>query len=212
MSTKAGPSCLSSATPGRTAVLLSAALVMVPAMLAQRPGDDHPAADPVELQLVPDESVLAADVSATGHSFVAHVTQFTATLRLDRQTGLPAAAQLRFDLKHVTTGNATRDREMLEWLEYSTFPYAEARLVSLEETAGGVVARCMLRMHGQEHEVAATVSTSRHDGGVTIEGGATIDHRRWGLPKIRRVLFLAVDPNLNVRFRLRFAPATPGAH
>jgi len=170
------------------------------------PGLTAPA---VEVRLVPGESVLAARVEATAHSFEARVTRFECAFSMDQATGLPTDGRLQFDFEDVRTGNETRDQEMLQWLDHASHPETEASLLSAESASTGVLARCRLRMHGQENEVVIPLRIAGQEGGWLIEGEATIDHRLWGLPKIRRFLFLSVDPLLRVHFRLHFQPVMP---
>lgn len=179
----------------RILILLTAGLLPWPTL-----------AEPVRLEVDAGASQIAAHVRATGHSFDAVVTAYDLDLRWDREAGRIQSARLRFNFADVKTGNARRDREMLQWLSHDRHPAAEFVLDSLEtDAAGATRARGGLTFHQKSREVIIPVTITREGGGVRIQGKTTLDHRDWGLPQIRALLFMTVNPELDVAIDIRAA-------
>jgi polyisoprenoid-binding protein YceI len=137
-------------------------------------------------------------VSATIGSFTGHLENFDLRVDLAGDNRTIAGAVLRFPVAALRTGNRWRNGDMLRWLEAGRFP--EARFV-LDRLAGAT-AFGRLTLHGATRPVSFPVAIAWSGARVVVAGQATIDVRRWGLPPIRTLAFLRVDPRVRVSFRL----------
>ncbi|MEX2382641.1 MAG: YceI family protein [Opitutales bacterium] len=160
----------------------------------------------VALDVDKERSRISAFVRATGHTFDAVVTDYQLDLQWDPDSGEIVSAQLVFDFDDVETGRTTRDREMREWLDYETYPMATFELNEVDVQEGLQIAGGHLTLHGVEQEIESPFSVQETTEGVWITGQTVIDHREWGLERIRAFLFLTVDPELEVRFRILATP------
>lgn len=150
------------------------------------------------LQIDEAGTLVEADVRATGHTFTARVSD----PRPEVAGYQIQNARLVFRWDAVRTGNATRDAEMLQWAEAVLHPVVTFTLVSIDHGAdGGAVAHGTLAMHGRVKTLSFPIGIrDAGGGGRVISGSVAIDHRDWGLPRIRKMLFLAVDPVVTVKF------------
>lgn len=150
---------------------------------------------------------LKVDVRATLHRFTAEVAQPALSWTLDEATGLPAAAEASFRWSEVTTGNATRDRELRAWVDAERWPEGRFVTTRIEARAEGAELHVAgeLTLRGTARPLEC-VARREADGGAW-SGAVALDHRAWGLPPIRRAGLLTVDPVVTVRFRVE--PAAP---
>ncbi len=178
------------------AARLLLALWLVPAAVAA-------AGDPM---VIVDSAQSQVDISvkATVDSFVAHLVDFETSLTTAPQTGQITAAVFRFNFASIKTGNTDRDRDMNEWQQTPKFPDVVFTLVALDAGSDGrTVARGQLRFHGIEKTVSFPVVIEIKKPVVTVDGDVTIDTRDYGLPVIKKYLFLKVDPVVAVHFHLQ---------
>ena len=66
---------------------------------------------------------------------------------------------------------------------------------------GQGVANGNLTFHGTTALVEFPVNVTKAGDTYTITGEASVDHRQWGLKKIRKLGLLTVDPVVKVRFK-----------
>lgn len=161
------------------------------------------------LKVDPSAVKLTVDAHATMHSFTGTVAHPAVTVEADPAAGAITAATVRFAWADLKTGDKARDKEMLEW---ATAKSAEGVFILVKLAPGGsadaFTATGTLALNGQTRELSFPVKIVRTAAGWDISGEAKIDHRDWGLPKIRKFGMLTVDPVVTIRFALS---ASPGA-
>jgi polyisoprenoid-binding protein YceI len=147
---------------------------------------------------------LAVDVRATLHRFTAEVAHAQLQWETDPETGAPRHGELTFRWSEVTTGNATRDRELRAWVQADRWPEGrfQARHVEVSEDGNAWHVRGELMLRDTTRPVELTV---RRENATSPRwsGSVEIDHREWGLPRIRRAGLLTVEPVVTVRFVLK---------
>lgn len=142
-------------------------------------------------------------VKATLDSFVGRLTAYEPTIAL-ADDGRVTAARIAFHFRDVATGKGSRDKAMHRWQETETHPDGVFVLGSLEpEQGGSAVARGELTLHGVTRELRFPVSINRDGRWYAFDGDATVDTREFGLPGIRMLGLLKVDPLVHVRFHLQ---------
>ena len=160
--------------------------------------------------LDPAQSRVEISVKATVGSFVAQLRDFDAAVTVTSQTGKVEAAVFRFNFAAIKTGNTGRDNDMNEWQQTAKFPEVAFTLTALEPEAGGKsVAHGQLRFHGVERPVSFPVSIEVKQPTITLDGAVMIDTRDYGLPIIKKLLILKVDPVVSVHFHLQGKLAGP---
>lgn len=161
------------------------------------------------LAVDPASVAITVGARATMHGFTGRLATAAIALEGDVTSGAITSASVRFRWSDLKTGDAARDKEMVAW---ATAKSAEGTflLVSLAPTpvATTFTATGSLALNGQTRDVSFPVTIVRTPAGWDVTGETTIDHRDWGLPKIRKFGMLTVDPNVSIRFHLS---ATPGA-
>lgn len=158
--------------------------------------------------LVVDASAtkLSVEVHATMHSFTGVVGHPAIALEGDTATGAITAATVRFAWSDLKTGDTARDREMVAWASPKD-PAGTFTLGSLASAAqsDSFNATGLLTLNGQSREIRFPVQIVRTAPGWVVSGEVAIDHREWGLPKIRKFGVLTVDPTVTIRFTLSAA-------
>lgn len=157
---------------------------------------DHP------LQCDYDQSTVEVIVKATIDSFTGHLKAYELTGTVD-DTGHITAAQLAFHFRDVATGKPKRDTAMHEWQHTDTFPDAQFALTALTPDAGAFRASGRFTLHGVTREISFPVTIGQHGPIYAIDGDAPIDTRDFGLPIIRVMLALKVDPLVHVHFHFQ---------
>lgn len=155
------------------------------------------------LVLDPVQSRVEIGVKATVDSFTGKLAQPAAVVSL-APDGSVATARLAFKFRDILTGKEKRDRAMHDWQQSDTFPDGEFVLVSLAATAPGQFnARGRLTFHGVTRELVFPVTIALDQAVYAIDGEAVVDTREFGLPIIRMLGLLKVDPLVRVRFHLQ---------
>lgn len=155
------------------------------------------------LELDPAASRIEVIVKATVDSFTGRLEKFDPEVTLGAD-GRIAAARVRFQFADVKTGKEKRDRAMHKWQETDRFPDGEFVLESLTPEPGGPWrAQGNLRFHGQTRALGFPVTIVTEDGLWSVDGEAVVDTRDFGLPVIRMMGLLKVDPLVRVRFHLQ---------
>lgn len=173
----------------RTSLLFAAAAIRV--------------ASGAPLSVDPASVHVEVDVRATAHAFTARVTAPELEIEGDAGGERITGARLRFRWESLKTGNLERDVELSKWAEAADQPFVTFVLTSIDRTADQPVAHGRLAMHGREIAVSFPFEIDeRADGTRRLSGSLTLDHRDWGLPRIRRMLFLSVNPVVTARFAL----------
>jgi polyisoprenoid-binding protein YceI len=155
------------------------------------------------LVLDPAQSRVEVAVKATVDSFTARLPAYVTEIDVG-EGGRISAARFAFQFRDLLTGKPKRDAAMHEWQDTDRHPAGEFRLAGLEVGADGrAEARGRLTLHGVTRDVAFPVTILREDNRYAIDGDVPIDVREHGLPVIRLLGLLKVDPVVRVRFHLQ---------
>lgn len=145
---------------------------------------------------------------ATMHGFTGKLATATISLDGEAAAGAITAATVRFAWSNLKTGDTSRDKEMLAWATAKS-PEGVFTLAKLAPgaTADTFTATGSLALNGQAKEISFPVKIAKTAAGWAVSGETTIDHRDWGLPKIRKFGMLTVDPVVTITFSLVAKPA-----
>lgn len=161
------------------------------------------AASGKELVIDSAQSRIEIVVRATVDSFTGRLDEFRPTVTVD-DAGRVTGARLSFRFRDVHTGKAKRDRAMHEWQRTDEFADGEFVLGSLTPPASGPArASGRLTLHGVTRDIEFPVDIVRQGRAYAIDGDAPLDVREFGLPVIRMLGVLKVDPVVHVKFHLQ---------
>jgi polyisoprenoid-binding protein YceI len=158
-----------------------------------------------QLELDAARSRVEFAVAATVDSFTGQLRKHEVEVTLG-PAGEVTAARFRFRCADLATGKDARDAAMQRWLESAAHPEAEFTLDQLQQGSEGVagwLAKGRLRLHGVERGLWFPVTVAAEGPERVIAGEATLDTREHGLPVIRMLGLLKVDPLVRVKFELR---------
>ena len=139
---------------------------------------------------------------ATAHSFTGTVKKWTLTASFPGKSDVPEEATFSADIASIVTGDGKRDKEMWKWFESDKFATVEFKLKNITGEGDARVAHGDLVLHGATKTVDIPVKLERTDQTVKISGAITLDHVNFGLPKIRKMAFMTVDPKVKVEFAI----------
>jgi polyisoprenoid-binding protein YceI len=155
------------------------------------------------LSFDPVLSTVEVGVKATVDSFTGRLAHYRLAGAVD-EAGRFTRAELDFHFADVVTGKPKRDRAMHDWQQTEKFPDAHFALTALTvEAAGGWRAEGQFTLHGATQRLAFPVTITRDGSAYAIDGEAAIDTRAFGLPIIRLMGVLKVDPLVRVKFHLQ---------
>jgi polyisoprenoid-binding protein YceI len=150
-----------------------------------------------------DQSRVDVAVKVTVDSFSGHLSRYEPKV-VFADDGHVTTARLRFHFRDVVTGKAGRDKSMHAWQHTDEFPDGEFVLSSIEHGDGGTLtAFGRLTFHGVTRDLRFPISINRDGDRCAIDGDAAIDTREFGLPIIRMLAVMKVDPVVHVRFHLQ---------
>ncbi|MGZ8938880.1 MAG: YceI family protein [Limisphaerales bacterium] len=155
-----------------------------------------------EMKVDPEQSSVEVAVKATGDDFVARLVKFDSKIEANETNGVPRSATITWNFKDLKTGNKSRDKEMLHWLEQNRFPTARFTLKSCSLQDGKWVGSGDLEMHGVSKGIVFPLSIRRDGAHIVYSATISLDHRNFGLERIVKFLVLKVDPLLSVHFEL----------
>lgn len=155
-----------------------------------------------QLSLDSKQSKIEVSVSATIDSFVGQLEKYQADIDCASNTNLPDKASVSFDFKDLKTGNPKRDKEMLNWLDYSKEPACTFTLTDWKTAGTTNLADGTITIHGVKKEIEMPVTVGHTGTNCEITGSADLNYRDFNLPIIRKMLLLTVDPHLHVAFHL----------
>ncbi len=151
----------------------------------------------------PAHSRVEVIVKATVDSFTGRLERYDAEIACGPD-GRIATARVRFRFTDVVTGKDKRDRAMHEWQQTGQYPDGEFTLDALTPgAAGNWLARGRLTFHGRTQALEFPVTIVSQGDVCAIDGEAVVDTRGYGLPVIRMMGLLKVDPLVHVRFHLQ---------
>ena len=162
------------------------------------------AAETRDLVVDTAHSPVTVAVKATGDSFTARLADYTVAAKVAPGETRFDSLTLRFHFADLHTGKDGRDKKMREWLQTERFPDATFTLGVLAPQADGrYTATGQLAIHGVTREVTFPVTIKADHGQYVIDGSATLDTQTFGLPIIKVMAFLKVDPSIHVSFHLQ---------
>jgi polyisoprenoid-binding protein YceI len=163
------------------------------------------AASPTPLAIDPSQSRIEILVKTTVDSFTGTLGAYEADMLVDDEQ--VTAANVKFRVADVHTGKEKRDDAMHAWQDTPRYPGGVFTLKSLTKTGGDgrMDARGLLTFHGVAREITFPVVIAISPKRSVIDGEASVDTRDFGLPIIRKLGLLKVDPIVRVRFHLEGA-------
>jgi polyisoprenoid-binding protein YceI len=180
---------------GGAAVLLSAlAAPFVPARKATPAG--------IVLSIDPQRSKVRYTVDSTLHTVHGTFNIKSGTLTFDPAGG-PASGEVVVNATSGESGNSSRDERMhKEILETRKYPDATFRLTQIEGPvavagASDVKVRGRINLHGQEHEIVATVHAEMASDHWKAAAKFDVPYIQWGIKDPSNWL-LKVKPVVNV--------------
>lgn len=154
------------------------------------------------LEVEKEKSRIHVDAEATGHSFTGTLEKYTATVQGNPATTEPDAFNLEWSFKNLKTADDKRDKEMLAWLgggdPKGKFEFEK----SWVDKKGVKHAMGKLTIKGVSKTISFPYTTSKDGDWVTIDGTAKMNYEDFGLPIIRSMAVMTVDPKLTVRFHI----------
>lgn len=147
------------------------------------------------------QSHIKVDAKATGHSFAGTLSDFTAKVSGDDATLAPASADLGWKFADLKTEDEKRDKEMIKWLGGGS-PEGSFKFIKTWTDKGQTYAQGTLKIHGVSKVIAFPYTAKKEGKVVTIDGTAALDYQDFGLPIIRAMAVMTVNPKLSVNFHL----------
>lgn len=155
------------------------------------------------LRFEAEQSTVDIVVKATVDSFTGRLASYDLTGSVD-ETGRIKSAHLTFRFREVLTGKPKRDKAMHAWQDTAAHPDADFLLTALTgDAAAGHRAIGRFTFHGVTRELSFPVAIAQQGAVYAIDGDAPIDTREFGLPIIRMMGVLKVDPIVHVRFHFQ---------
>lgn len=147
-------------------------------------------------------SRIQVDAQATGHDFTGTLEDYTAKVTGDPSTLDPSSFELSWKFDDLKTGKNDRDDEMIKWLgggkPAGSFKFTK----SWKDKSGKRFAMGKITIHGVGKTISFPYSVKKEGRWVTIDGTASLDYQDFGLPIIRAMAIMKVDPKLSVRFHV----------
>jgi len=147
-------------------------------------------------------SRIQVDAKATGHAFTGTLDNYTASVIGDAKTKEPTAFSLAWDFTDLKTADPKRDAEMVKWLGGGKPKGSFTLTKGWADAKGQRYIMGNLAIHGISKTISVPYTVKEEDGWVTINGTAGFDYESFGLPIIRAMAVMTVDPKLSVRFHL----------
>jgi polyisoprenoid-binding protein YceI len=148
-------------------------------------------------------SSIAVDAKATNHRFTGTLKDFDVKITGLRKSLVPTKVELKWDFKNLDTADKKRDRNMLKWLEYGKKPTGSFVMTKwIDDGKGNTFTRGNITIHGVKKEITFPCKVSRNGKTITAAGNAQLTYTDFGLPHIRQLVVLTVNPKLSIRFTL----------
>ena len=158
--------------------------------------------------IVPGSLEVTVAVEANITSFVATVQGGRLAIVADPVNQTIDSAVYTFDWSEIRTGDAKRDRTMLDWAQAKEHPTGTFTLKSFESHDGARIAKGSLEFHGVSRDIEFPVEIVPSGTGFKVSGHGTIDYRDWGLKQFRKFLVFVVKPTVTVNFSFEVTPST----
>lgn len=147
------------------------------------------------------KSRIQVDAKATGHEFTGTLSDYTAKVTGSEASLEPTAVDLAWKFPDLKTGDEKRDKEMIKWLGGGQ-PEGSFTFTKTWTDKGNAYAMGNLKIHGISKAIAFPFTAKKEGTWITIDGTASLDYQDFGLPIIRAMAVMTVNPKLTVRFHL----------
>ena len=158
-------------------------------------------ADADALKVDKSRSRIQVDGESTGHGFTGTLEDYSSKVSGDPVTLKPEAFELSWKFSDLKTDDEKRDDEMIKWLGGGS-PKGSFKFIKIWEQDGKDYAQGTITIHGVSKLIAFPYTAKKDGSWVTIDGVATLDYKDFGLPIIRAVAVMTVDPKLTIRFHV----------
>lgn len=147
-------------------------------------------------------SKIQVEAKATGHAFAGTLKDYTVKATGDAAKLKPASLELSWKFTDLKTDDKGRDAEMIKWLGGGT-PTGSFKFVKFwtDKTAGDK-AEGSLTIHGVTKTVYFPFTVKKEGERVTASGKVEMDYKDFGLPLVKAMMVMTVDPKLVVNFQL----------
>jgi polyisoprenoid-binding protein YceI len=147
------------------------------------------------------KSRIQVDAKATGHEFTGTLSDYTAKVTGDDSALAPTAVDLTWKFSDLKTAEEKRDKEMIKWLGGGA-PEGSFTFTKTWTDKGNTYAMGDLKIHGISKAISFPYTAKKEGTWMTIDGTASLDYQDFGLPIIRNMAVMTVNPKLSVRFHL----------
>lgn len=147
------------------------------------------------------KSKIEIAAKATGHEFGGSLKDFKITASGDTATLKPTALDFSWNFKDLDTADAKRDAEMIKWLGGGN-PQGSYKFVKVWSKNGVDYAEGTLTINGVPKTVHIPITVKKDGDSITTSGKLVIDYKDFGLPLIRAMLVMTVEPEVTVSFTL----------
>lgn len=154
------------------------------------------------LEVDKDRSRIQVDAKATGHTFTGTLEKYKASVTGDAASLKPEGFDLSWSFSDLKTDDEKRDTEMIKWLGGKAPKGGFKFTKSWTEKSGTTMGMGTLTIHGVSKTVSFPYTATQAGGWVTINGKVAMDYKDFGLPIIRSMAVMTVDPKLSVRFHI----------
>lgn len=149
-----------------------------------------------------EKSRIQVDAKATGHAFTGTLEKYKVAAKGDSATAKPTGFDLEWSFKDLKTADKDRDTAMIDWLGGGNPKGSFKFFKSWNDDKGRTYAMGKLTIKGVSKTVSFSYTTKREGKSMTIDGRVGMDYEDFGLPVIRKMALLTVDPKLTVRFHI----------
>jgi polyisoprenoid-binding protein YceI len=153
------------------------------------------------LKIDQTKSRIQVDAKATGHEFTGTLSTFSAKVSGDDPALTPTSVDLTWKFSDLKTDDDKRDKEMIKWLGGGG-PEGSFTFTKTWTDKGKTYAMGNLKIHGISKAISFPYTAKKEGTWVTIDGAASLDYEDFGLPIIRTMAVMTVNPKLTVRFHL----------
>ena len=153
------------------------------------------------LEVDKTRSKIQVDAKATGHAFTGTLKAYTAKATGDSAKLKPDSLELSWNFSDLKTDDDGRDAEMIKWLGGGA-PKGSFKFVKFWTDKTGDKAEGTLTIHGVSKTVYFPFTVKKDGEWVTASGKVEMDYKDFGLPLVRAMVVMTVDPKLVVNFQL----------
>ncbi len=146
-------------------------------------------------------SKIQVEAKATGHAFTGTLKDYTIKATGDEDKLKPTTLELAWNFSDLKTEDDARDVEMIKWLGGGA-PKGSFKFVKFWTDKTGDKAEGSLTIHGVSKTVYFPFTVKKDGEWVTASGKIEMDYKDFGLPVVRAMLVMTVDPKLVVNFQV----------